>query len=747
MLEKRLTLGGLQVGGPRTLQNTARFRVANNVYQTADGQMIPRFDNKAFVTGLPSGVYPINVYIFKKEPFVVCTDQSTGLWRFFYGETPEEIHHTITFLTGNGAAPGDAPPFGIQFIEKNDTLYFNIPAAGLYKFDGTVVRRAGVPTSYGAFFTLGGSEWVRIVQSHLDFAGNVTHSGYVQMPFTAGAGTTLATKADVVGSLSGATPTRRQVWDSMGMAPGEEMGFDLFYYNSSDNPTVVDDTVEMFLSPGEFKLEPDCWVKAFASPFLMGPILVALKVKSLDDNAVVFDKVKFFNGDTWGPEMPAAALGSDTPTMGGTQWLSVWTSDIETGNYVFKGGAWVGQAYAPIDTSNPTTPAALGIYADTFNISGNLGDWYDVTSAKTPFPCLTEELPTSAITVYGDMLCAAQRNEVYFSDTTLGGTFEMTNALAFITVGDAGEGPIQSVCGNNRFLLLSRQYKNYYITGNLPTANYAAAPISATSLGAYSNESTISVAETIFFLNKSGFWAVYQGGKCEKVSQNIEGLFDTFSKTTTYAEELKWDINNYPAHIDVFMAGVGDEVNKWVRLRFDNCRNLLLVLIRGADGKGNALVLNLNNGEWTTWDKISETLCLDMTFYRGVYFATDGYAITKEEKSDPDYKYNYFEQSPPELITTWLTAGEPSLEKKVKQVKLFGQIKGELEIAHYADWKDAPEGIANYLNDEAGLFSHKKRITPYNALAASVGVKVRGELFEIEGLEVEFDLFQQGMKR
>jgi len=158
------------------------------------------------------------------------------------------------------------------------------------------------------------------------------------------------------------------------------------------------------------------------------------------------------------------------------------------------------------------------------------------------------------------------------------------------------------------------------------------------------------------------------------------------------------------------------------------------------------LALNMSNGEFYTWDKLASDgeVFNDLDFMEGFYYMTDGAVISKEEKEDAAFKYAYGDA---ELITTWLTAGEPSFEKKVNQLKIFGRILGDLTISHYVDWKDSAAGSAEYSNSDADTFSHKKRIESINALAASIGVVFSGTKFEIEGMEIEFSPLQQGMKR
>jgi hypothetical protein len=113
------------------------------------------------------------------------------------------------------------------------------------------------------------------------------------------------------------------------------------------------------------------------------------------------------------------------------------------------------------------------------------------------------------------------------------------------------------------------------------------------------------------------------------------------------------------------------------------------------------------------------------------------------------------------LYTAWLSAGEPSLEKELLQLKIFGRVAknangGDLKIRHYKDW-DIQTLITDTIYSSTVVaslenqtqYSHKKRLNSDKCLAASVGIETNGYLsdFELDSLEVEFNEIQMGMKR
>ena len=358
------------------------------------------------------------------------------------------------------------------------------------------------------------------------------------------------------------------------------------------------------------------------------------------------------------------------------------------------------------------------------------------------------------MTTYDDNLLLSYDEVIYYSDKSLGGAFEMTTGASSALIGEGGDGRIQSVCGSAGFLLVSRQYKNYYVTGNLVTANYAVQVIDKTSLGVYSNESCIDVDGKIIFLNKQGIWALYSGARCEEISVNIRGFFDTFSTSISFGEEAYFDLDSYPTYGD---AGIPSD--EWIRVKLDVQRNLLFFVIKG-DGLGRALVLNLSNGEFYTWSGLIQNYLTsgvydfkDICFINGQYYALGNrgtnFGVFQEKKNGP-FPYVYDGDHKPRLYRTWSTAGEPSLEKKLNQVKFFGVCTAPVSFSHWLDW-DTSETIVDgaYNNETNSYYSHKKRLTPANFLSVSVGMEIDYDSndFQIESMELEFQPFQEGMKR
>lgn len=155
---------------------------------------------------------------------------------------------------------------------------------------------------------------------------------------------------------------------------------------------------------------------------------------------------------------------------------------------------------------------------------------------------------------------------------------------------------------------------------------------------------------------------------------------------------------------------------------------------------------------------------INSSYYLGTLTPFDSgnpsYTEAKVFKEDNTVARSYLTTYPAKIYTTWLTAGEPSLEKEVLQLKLFGRISASIAnpilVKHYKDWN-----ISTLITDTSYVpsssaamnsqlqYSHKKRLNSDKCLAASIGIELNSPNsdFELESIEVEFNPIQAGMKR
>lgn len=775
MLEKKLKLGGLQVGGPRTIQNSARFRVADNVYQTGEEVYIPRFPNSNQATLSESKL--AHVARYENKPFFLALNVA-GDFEFYNSAYTKRIK-TAGAIPSYCSPLYELAPNGVQFEEKLGCLFMNFPQWGLFKYDGFQVYRAGVPlpSISSAQYSASGACYTRIIQHTIDQQGNTAHSGYVEFRATPNGANNILVRHDkgTVDIIANGATTPASRYES---PVSENLGYmsHFFAYVSHTFSAVNNECV--VTTGGAHKVQVGAYIivgidlQSAAITTLSQDIRgVAHKVKAFDATTVTLDLLDsriLDNDGTWVttnyPNTLAASTQWQGVKGGSNYWLSVWTSDISTGVYYFRDlfpafyeasaaqtkTVFIGAA--PYNAPGTGLASAFRAEQSGFNLNGIMGEFYDVTSVKKVFPFAQVSLVPRSFTTYQDLALVAYENEIYHSDTSLGGAFEMTSGLAFILVGEGNDGEVQSVCGNADFLLVSRQFNNYYVSGNLPTANYRRQKISSVQLGCYSNESSIAVGDKIIFATRMGIYALYSGGKCEEISEQIKGFFSDYSETFRFPEENYFAIYDHP---EFAPYGEASPTDQWLRIRLDINRKLLCFVIQGNDNSGQMLVLNMNSGEFYTWSGLLAGIQApadfkDICFIGGTYWTTrngSSVGVGKELKLP---SYGYASSHPPILEGTWFTAGEPSLEKKLNQVKFFGLIKGDVAITHKLDWKtNATVSDETYTNSDEILFSHKKRLTPANFQAVSVkfALSTGIERFELEGIEVEWQPLQESMKR
>lgn len=760
------------------MQNVARFRVANNVYQTRDNYMVPRFHSQTEQTIDPSEEVEIAcIAEFEAQPFLSgkwdVTDDAG--YKFFYEGT--DIGNASSIFEGPGPIDfsvfGVTQPCGIQWIEKLGNLYLHWPFYGMFKYDGfQPVYRAGVPLPFfsSAQADPSGTTYVRILQHKFDFQNNTIHSGYVQFRATPAAGLVSIRHdngaTDIVGTSTEYVPLSRTTKFNGTFDEHFFVGTGAGVVSVGNQDVTIPST-DKVTRVGSYIMITASQNSAATMGLTADSYGVAMRVKSFTGTHITLDLTDVMYVDVSGAwntgDMSTGTTYFSSARTGANYWMSAWTSDGATNNYVWK-DLWPvlynsGSSRTDSFTATSPTVPATGYDQTCFSLAGNMSDFYDVTTIKDLFPS-NAHFGTLAVTdypnafsTYGDLAIVSTGNEVHFSDTSLGGAFEMVNGLSFISVGEGNDGTIQSVCGNSDFMIVSRKRNNYYLSGNLPTANYRVQKIPQTQMGSYSNETMLSHTDKVLLLNKQGIWAIYAGGRCEEISSNIRGFFDDWSESVEFAEEVYWDIDDLSDFVNVFDVSfqTAHATNQWIRMRTDVVRGLVYIL----NPSGQALILSMNNGEFYTWSSlnsgVSNSSVQDLTPINGYYYAgvnaSDYTAYLREELKTGASRYGYGNIL---LETTWFTAGEPSLEKKLNQVKLWGFVTAPVSVSYYQDWITSTEiGAATYSNSTAAKFSHKHQVTPASFLAVSISFEVTPgtSIFQIEGLEIEFQPFQQGMKR
>jgi hypothetical protein len=779
-LGKMLNLGGIDNRPPKANQSMGRFRVARNVYPTPDGTIIPRYDWE-FVAGSPArvkAIHHIAQYDTSAIKIVSRDAYNTGAGTEVY-----QAYKDTTLIPG----PLAGSPFqvvsqdinnSVMSFRRNNTTYFMLPEfannpATLSKYDGVQMWNMGCAQPIISTTSVDGSTYyVRVIQHTIDFDNNQTDSEYVEF------GT--STVSPIIVNGAGAFVTNmissgRATYPDSVIAPTGKptlffRGTSAYNAGTLDYTITTTDTNIGILNVGEYVMVD--WTRGGANLAAAGlqGFGLALKVKSVSPLKLDATGAKYLdlNREWKTSSSTLAALGAGL-TIGTQSFFSFWRGPTRTGAFFYS-------TFTPsfpnssvtfpisVDTT-PTTSAELGSEDVIISIGSTLNDFYDVTSSKLspnsiyPFGL---NYGIYAMTVFQGLLLLASDDLIWISDPTLNPSFEQLEKGSFIRVGDTEFGRITSICATNDFLFVSRERKNYYVTGNITTGNYRVQEIIEAEIGAWNNSSSINVKDSVVFLTAIGVFQMVGGGKATRLSETCPKNFATYDNRNIN-EDVSFRMTG-------FVSDITNATIDGIAVGYDEYRELLVFMKKGVIDNP-CLVLHTKTGEFYEWDGIisgvADTYANCINFIQGTYrigeidYTASGYAavdIIENYTLIPTYQLT----NPVKLYSSWLTAGEPSLEKELLQLKIFGRIQSNsttssITVTHFKDWDYStkitdtqyfPNNTSNTLNNQV-QYSHKKRLNSDKVLSACVGIEISttGVSFEIESFEVEFNTIQSGMKK
>lgn len=784
---------------PKTNQTQARFRVARNVMPTSDVTIIPRYDWETPGTQITNAksVHHIARYESDSVSMVSTGGTFAGNKALRYAKNGVEIPRGITGATisplGNNSLTGYSQLPQSQRV--NDTLYFLNPASGkLQKYDGVQIWDAGMgtPEIFLDGYLQAGTRFIRVVKHGMDFDNNEPVSDFLQFPVRntpINISTADGTPPGVYVTLPDRTFANTLPPVAYQVPPGGEVNADFrscFVGTAAyDVPNSELDITETTPFPGQFGVGSYMIVfhnqtQMAAAGYLQGERALSLKVKtsnplSFDINSSkVLSETREWRTETLGATSSSSiAAIAALITYGANYYLTIWEGQAPTGIYYYRNTVPYlhdilnPAAAAPYVTSITTTGTAIasaGSDGIMFTVSPILNDWFDTNSVKvSPNADFNfGKFNFFSMTKYQTLLLLANEDYIWFSDTTLGGWVEQFNQSNSIYVGDREYGRITSICGNSDFLFVGRERRNYIVTGNISTGNYNVQEVENASVGPWCNSSTFSIKNSVIFISSKGIFQVGSGGTATPLGSAIPENFNSFNNITQ-DEDIVFSMTGTISNLSYDGTALG------MSSAYDSYRDLLVFMQRKP---GNpSLVIHTVTGEIYEWDgmdtRTANVRAECIQFIDAKYYL--GEINTSQSPYTLNAKYNvesytasrlYVVANPAKMYSTWLTAAEPSLEKELLQLKLFGKVavtgNGSLKIKHFKDW-NINTAITNssYIPQTLGAintqvqFSHKKRLNSDKCLAASVGFEVDNvdTDFEIESFEVEFNLIQSGIKR
>jgi len=781
-LGKMLNLGGMENSLPKTTQNPNRFRVARNVQPSVDGRIIPRSSYET-QSGQPGGIAKYK-YLKDYDTSVFKMAEDFNSIRYEYYLNNNKI--PSSYLQGGGSlsSPNSLTdlPLSAMSFRKNNTLYLLNPSLSLiapssfFKYDGVEITGCG--SSQPRFNTVGtgydsaGTTLIKVIQHRVYFDSNEPVSESVTFPILN------ATNSITIQTNSAITPIVGQgninVSPSNLVVSNQNDMTDLYFfgtatYNSStqdytiattETNIISQDQVGCYVFVGNSASLNTYWTSAQT---LLGENnrLIALKVKSV--NPLVLDGLSLYKmpvaTSEWLPTNLRNPTFAGNITFGFRKIFSVWASSTLNGNYVLRATNPVFPESGISRTFTVDTSATSGLPPAAYSVADylpvvvgfNLGDWYDVNSRKL---CISTNYPFggnfTGITSYQDQILWWNDDLIFFSDPNLGGSIEHPSAGSFIRVGDSEYGKVVSCCGTQDYFIVSRERKNYFINGNLATGNYRVQDIADIEVGAWCNNGLINIKDSIVMINATGVWQIQGGGRVSHLSKQIPKNFSIYDSLESQ-EDVAFRLNGFSIFPIIFPY-----VDTGLEIAFDEFREYLVFCQRSSPGTP-VLVLHTKTGEFYEWNGFEEVGLRGMTFVLGVLYYgtvdTVGYTAVVKNETPLLGTQDYAETYPIKLYSTWLTANEPSLEKQLLQLKMFGAINNNgsssINVVHFKDWNLTKITNSPYIPDLITQYSHLKRLNSDKVLAASVGLEVdtSGVTFALESMEIEFNAIQQGIKR
>lgn len=667
-------------------------------------------------------------------------DLGQTIWKGLHSNT--EVRNKVFF---------DSQPSVVAFPAPDIEQY------GLKKFDGLQGMVAGLPGVYIGASNLSdtGDEWVTVVPFRLGFDGEPVAGSFLKFRVNkSGSNITLSTGI----SATAVTST------STGYQEGESSGYDLSFY---DTRYIVKNAPASEVSPGVWEIPSSsffCEVGDYVFHDAGNNVLRAFKVLEISAGNWVRIKTDLYREYSFGTNRWSTQAGSFVD--GDFQYFTsiynlVYTSPTDS-NYTFREALPMlrfasGTINSVIDTS---------VSADNYlNLTSEiLSDWYDVTSVKTQFPT-----SIYAWSNYQDLLIGCDLNVLYFSDTTLGGCTEMTNGFANVIIPGEEYGFITGVCGAEDFIIICRERMSYVLTGNLATGNIRIKECGPERIGAYSPRSMVNAAGGVFITTVKGVYFINSAGTMTKISKGVSGLFQDslqdIEEDGSVLPPIKMNKYFLERSIPAFggdPAIINFDGNR-VIMKYDELRNSIVIFFKVStdidqDDEGAALVYNIDNGSWQEWGKFPAGVA-DLVFfprYSDITGAFDGSLMLLGDSTATGPQAESIENGTYVkglVVGPWEVVGNPSIEKKILQLKFYGNIP-ETIIQHFENWQEW--GDDPYAGDDpktnvtfpaSTSFFNKQRLNSNSSLCLSFAMDFGTNTFRLRGYEIEFNPIQEGMKK
>lgn len=676
-----------------------------------------------------------------------------------------------------------------EFIATKPVNGFTPEETYLMAFDGIRLRGAGLPLPWTHIDPSGvaGAHYSRVTYVTIGIDGELIFSQYVQQRlssatrtvYTGGYDSYIGTpRDDCVSNTAGSFPKYRRPEDHLfeelktpsgfGVSGSNRRYFDKRFLRSFGAATVTNGELSVVCGANySLGLDVGDWIMVDIEGTLASygfstipATIYMLQIKTLGATTTFEKNIKYLdqNSVTW-----IDINFEDTWAEWGNIDIAIQDQWIATMSGITFSNLFMIVAYSTTEDSGYVVHDIIPVsWDDDYNVgvrilsspkvfavpwagvvSSLMSDWYDSTVVQTTFP------PLKGITNYKDLLVGFDSNALYFPNIALGGSTEMVGGLSNIVPYGSEYGDIVSVCGSEDFLLISRERKNYILTGDIAGSSFNLDECDSAVPGAY-NARTVSNswAGQILFMNAAGIFSVNSSGAIKDISEEIKGLFFSANRDGNL-----FDKTVFKTLATTRSTGFDGSIFKFF---LEDLRGFVVLLTAKASALfsitgSNMLVYNTKENKWYEFEGVASSSAEALNG-KVVTLNTDRYTEDGVMRGDEKQL----------MVTQTMTIDVPSLEKQMCQLKLFGELTPrtsdavrEILVGQISDWQNFDTADrtgwntnALYTPESYNIYSHKKRLDSSKPQATSIILESTATgSFALEGMEIEGAVIQSGMKK
>lgn len=677
MLEKIYSFGGLDLRSSEINRDKNRASDLQNVRLNSRRELIQR-DGYDLHTNLPASSTKDTVEYRKYRELLFFIPQGP---RRILSDGSEEL---VTF---GGISPSTQWDEGIDSAEYSNILYFTDLSGGidLYKYDGHMAYRAGMPTPVVTPTGAVGSFYYRIAIYNIDLQGNVTWSDYYQ------------------------TPTQYAANMSFDIETLNGTEFHSKYGISNANQTI--DAGNLSMSVLNHNYIGGDTIRALDS----NNEFVPLKIQGQNTSTITFTAesvgTRTFNYGAAEPierrtfimvaKSANATYGYEVDSYIDMNHVTATQSTAATGAAVFQAIPLNDIYDTGVVRQLPPKCKYVEVYGGTTLVLGNYSD------TKNLQPDLQKTTPQQESTIFW--------SSVYSEFGT-----SVENFLPFYReiVGKSDEGVITGLFGASDSLIILKENQVYYLNGVLQEQAYRPRSALSERVGCVSHRSIIGAEGGCLFMSENGIYLAKYGQKPLEISDIIEPLF-TSNTVGLDLTQTRGDIDYKRSEINWFIPATLDKDS--VVVAFDYYYKEWF-LDRGINAKGGLTVIDGNDLYHSDGN--------DM-FKRSTSTTDNGQAI--------DAYY----------ATAWHHLGIPSIRKKFTNFVLASltSINWDCNLKTQEDWNETDRTDVEFdIGGEVKVDDRRINITQCKSLRFIIRNAKKAQKLFVTGYEFEIEGTQQDPK-